>query len=1044
MTSFYTSKPIKATSYNPLLRMKGITGAHLSSAHYHSGTSMDRVYYVVKNASSHVVTEPLMPWEWTEAQGIGTCAATSVWFALRFYYQALAYENDLRLSMLDQAISDLKELQDKVEDLERQLNAHYQGAWEAFKKAHTDYKKQRFDYDQSPVKDLALAKEKSTKTLHLRRTIISMALNEILRNLIVWHHELGDIATKLLFDRSKGELFTKTTEYSKMMQRREVLADAIPQSMASFHNFWKLQEEKYEERQKTASGKEAASSSVLDSWHSIREDVRTMYNDAIRVLKSKSASEMVLAKEAFVAQKFKPIDVKSLDEHSSLAKILGYIINFGDSPALREAISEHIKTHTKNANAAKYLIVLYACLTKNVPLLDYLVVQQKLPLRYTIDTTKRDPKEVSMYLDLETEESIAALAAHEFVQYGQPLDAFPELFRKSKKETHGIVSKFKDAYKGIAPIIDAEDPSQDEIDKAFRALVEKGVLATIAYILPMASKEAVSNVFFATDNVEVLRLLIDLVNDSDLKQKIEINIKKNNGKAVEFLLPFYFLHEKRRIEADTIEKRKPGSDITGKSAEVSLPSQWVYAAFGNNAAEVIKLLVPFVDDDLIKHFILAAVAIGDEKFEMAHVLARYITDNAIFAMIEEAKTNNKKDLAEALFKVYGYKRLGGGMFLEAANAGDLDDLKTWMPFVGADAIGYALLLVAEKGNMDCFESLVPYSMETSIKAALSKLSDENLKHRSVMKAVNNASRLSTYKEAIERAISASNVELVGHMLPFMSTEEVSWLFKTACIEKKSFEITKQLFQFTHNFNIDTCLENAVKEKMEDYVILLLPRATREKLAEISHLQEFEKLGEDARQAIADRIKNFPTEVAIELAFLPQGHHLRGELQTEFEKYNVEPEKAKASLACKDQQVCIDMMKSMDSPALMSPVEEATVRLLWKKKYNALLENLLPFITPYACTRILLTFSEHGSEKAIKVCAGKALKTKVLAAAQSAQDKKNFELAKFLVPFLSALDIIRLLESSSSEKIGADRVKEILSGLPSDLADNALRIAVRGG
>ena len=90
----------------------------------------------------------------------------------------------------------------------------------------------------------------------------------------MWHHELGDIDANLLFERSKDKEFTKTVQYSKMMQRHEVLADAIPQTMASFHSFWKLQEEKYGERQKAVSGEEAALSSVLDSWLSIRADVQ--------------------------------------------------------------------------------------------------------------------------------------------------------------------------------------------------------------------------------------------------------------------------------------------------------------------------------------------------------------------------------------------------------------------------------------------------------------------------------------------------------------------------------------------------------------------------------------------------------------------------------------------------------------------------------------------------------------------------------------------------------------------------------------------------
>ena len=1049
-----TGKPVKATSYNPLLRMKGITGTQLSSAHYHSGT-MDEVYYVVKNASSHVLTEPLMLWEWTEAQGIGTCSATSVWFALRFYYQALGYENDIRLSMLDQAIDDLKELQDMVESLERRLNADYQEAWEAFKKAHKDYKKQRFDYDQSRVKDLALAKDKSEKTLHLRRTIISMVLNEILRNLIVWHHELGDIATDLL-KKGEDKGFIKTVQYSKTIKRREVLEKAIPQTTASFHSFWELQEKKYAERQTAVSGEEAELSSVLDSWHSVREDVRTMYNDAIRVLKSKSASTTGLAKEAVAIQKFKPLDVKYLNEHSSLAKILDYIIKFGDSPALRQAIREHIEKHTKNANAAKYLIVLYACLTKDVPLLDHLAGQQKLPLHYTIDTTKGDPN-VSMYLDLETEESIAALAAYEFVQYGQPLDAFPELFRMSKKKTQDIVSKFKDAYKDIAPIINAQDPSQAEIDEAFKALVEKGVIAAIAYILPSASTKTVSNAFIETNNIKALRLLIDLVQDSKLfEEKIEANI--TNVEIIEFVLPFYLRREKRALEKNLIGERRAGSDITGISAKVSLPDQLFRAAYSSNAAGVMKLLAPFGSKDLMRHLLLAAAkdrksemayalllaAVSDGKPEVARAFVGYATDHLIFTIIEEANTSNQKNLASILSKEYARKNWRGGMFLEAAKQGNLEYLEKLMPPANADVIGYALLLVAEKGKMDCFEKLVPHSTEESISTALSKLPDENLNHPSVMKAATNASRLSVHKKIFDRAIGASNVELMAQILPFMSTQKVDSSLEVACKSEKSFAIVEQLFQFASNYSVDNCLEIAVKKKIESQVKLLLPRAQRERLVKASHTPEFKKLADGTRKAIEDRIKGFPAEFAIELAFLPKdNNNIREFLETELNKYKVELEKDKAGLACKDQQSCIDTIKRMGPSALVFPVEQAIARLLRGKEDSAMLEKLLPFATPYACTGIMF-FSGHESKEATKFCAERALKADVLTAVRSARGEKNFELVKFLSPFLPPLGVVELLELGSfSEQIDANCVKAVLSDLPRNSADDALRIAVRG-
>ena len=1032
-----TSKRVKATSYNPLLRMKGITGEHLALAHYHDGT-IDEIYYVVKHASSHVVTEPLMPWEWTESQGIGSCAATSVWFALRFYYQALAYENDLRLSMLGQAISDLKELQDRVEDLERQLNAHYQEAWEAFKKAHTDYKKQRFDYDQSPVKGVKLAKDNSEKSLHLRRTIISMALNEILRNLIVWHHELGDIDANMLIEESKDKEFIKSVQYSKMMHRREALAKAIPQTMVSFHSFWALQEEKYAERQKSIS-EEAELSSVLDSWHSIREDVRTMYNDAIKAIEIKPAFEPVLTKE-IVAQK--EIDVGSLDEHSSLAKILGYILNFGDSPALRQAISEHTKAHTKNANAAKYLIVLYACLTKNVPLLDHLVVKKELPLRYKVDRTKRNTK-VSMHWDLRTEQSIAALAAHGFAKYGQPLNSFPELFRMSEKETQGIVSKFKDAYKRIAPIINAEKPLQGEIDKTFTAFVKRDRIAAIAYILPKVSTKAVSDAFFETANVRVLRLLVDLVKDSELlREKIEANIRKNKVKIVQLLLPACLRYKKHAIEKDILEKQIRTPDITGKLAKVSLPDRFLDVAYNGNAVKVMQFLASLSNKNATKYLFLRAAK--DRKYEMVHALARYVTGDTVSTAIKEAKTSDQGVLTRALRGVYTCKKRVEDVFLKTVERGNLHNLKKWMPSVSVDTIGDALSKAAEKGKMDCFEKLVPHSTDMSTIAALSKLSEKNLKHPSVLKAVNNASRLLAYKEIIDGAIRASNVELIARMLPFMSSQEVTSSFVNACKSAKSFEVVKQLFQFVQNDDVDTCLNTAVEGKMEEQVKLLLPRLEREKLAELSRSLEFEKLGEDTRQAIENRIKNFPAEVAIQLAFLPKDvNDIRKSLETELEKYNTEGEKDKADLACKDQQSCIDMMKQMDPSAWMFPVEQATAQLLLGKKNNAALEKLLPFATPYACTETMLLFSEQVNEKAAKDCAGKALREGVLQTLKWARDRKNFELMKSLLSFLSPLQIVELLEQRSFRKIGAKHVEEILSGLPSDLADDALRIAVRG-
>lgn len=121
-------------------------------------------------------------------------------------------------------------------------------------------------------------------------------------------------------------------------------------------------------------------------------------------------------------------------------------------------------------------------------------------------------------------------------------------------------------------------------------------------------------------------------------------------------------------------------------------------------------------------------------------------------------------------------------------------------------------------------------------------------------------------------------------------------------------------------------------------------------------------------------------------------------------------------------------------AFAFPVEQAIERLVESKENNDALEMLLPFATPHACTIILQAFSRHGSEKAVAVCARKALATAVLAAAQSARET-NIEVTQSLVPLVSPLGVVRLLEPS-------DHCREILAVLPENLADAALHMAVR--
>jgi hypothetical protein len=273
--------------------------------------------------------------------------------------------------------------------------------------------------------------------------------------------------------------------------------------------------------------------------------------------------------------------------------------------------------------------------------------------------------------------------------------------------------------------------------------------------------------------------------------------------------------------------------------------------------------------------------------------------------------------------------------------------------------------------------------------------------------------------------------------------EISGLFKVACANIGSFyptmslEITKLLLQFADNDSVDNCLKTALSKKMENNISIFLPRAKRERLASISQSTSFTKLRRDTQQKAADRIKNFSTEISIELAFLPKDKDdIRSTLQTELGEYSAE-------LTCKDQQDCIDTMKSMNPAAVVFPVEQAIERLLERAEDNAALEKLLPFATPYACAQIVSLFPEHGSEEATKACATKALRAEVSRSVRSVKDEKDFKLMKLLAPFVSPLEIVRVLELASFSESNAKRAKALLADLPSDLADDALRIAVRG-
>ena len=1027
--------PTKATSYNPLLRMSGLTGTHLSLVKHFDGVQ-DEVYYVAKNLKELVVENKApMPWEWTESQGIGSCTASSIWYAVRFYYQALAYESGLRLSMLGQAMEDLVELQDKVKDLEYQVNADYQKEWEAFKEAHKDdIRTAPFDYaPKSLIRDARDEKERLEKHLHLRRSIISVALNEILQNVVGWHSELGDIRTGLLGSTKELEPLAS----SKMTRRRDILEQAIPQSIASFNSFWALQEEKCLRRQDAESREaERSSSTVLDAWYAVRENVQAMYYDTVKTVGLKPVfleSAAVSKKEETEAVGIELSDGD--DKYTSLDKVLDYIIHVGNSTALRNAIRAYDEKYKLDASTS-YLIVLNACLKKDVPLLNYLIVQNKMPLRYTIDTTKKNDELIESrdFSESTAEDIIAALAAHEFVLHGDPLDVFPELLLKS--EGKGIRDVFAKEYGRTAPAAFAKESSQEEIDKAFVEFARQGMVSPMAYFQRKASSKAIKDAFENSDDPKALRFLIasGLIRSSELfKAKIEKNIA--NSDVVEAVLPGYLGSERYSNEIRALVRHEYGlyDDLTGtsglatfeQSAGVTLPNDWLRSASAKDAVKVMGLLAQYSSRSAIDGLLSEVAKSG--KDEQAHLLVKYATSEAILAASKEANSGGHEKLRKALREVYTLKAKIDNAFLEAAMKGDLDALEKTVLDASQGAVEKGLLAAAQSGHMDCFELLVPYSTGESINKALFVLPGKNWKHPSVSKAIAVAVNFLDFRKLLDRKQAAS-------LLPFIPMDMINSFFEAARKDKE-YAIVEQLFPFVSPSYVDSYFKSLVEEGASEQIRLVLPRVSRGK---VDQTLELEGLGASTREILIERKKAFPMEISVMLAFLPKEKENRRQgLKDELSKYG-------SGLKCTDASACVEEMKKMAFPSSLAFTIEQLVPGLVSGNENEKLKQLLPFATAYACSEIVSGFSAGGSQEAVRFCAKKVHKDDVRGAVFSALFAKETDLAKFLLPYLSPQGMVsRLRGADSQDKIhGCDVAEVLLDSFSKDFFDDALRIASR--
>ena len=216
-------------AFVPTLEFKGITKEQLSKAGYHFG-AIEQVYYEDQPEVRAIEKEHVMPWELTDSQGIGSCTFSSVWYALHFYYQALVFENDLRLSLLEQAISETVEVQASIQKLAHELDADYAKRCQLAGK--------NVPYYSETVKALWNEKEELEGKLRMRRELVAVGLNGILQNLMTLMHELEDIHARTVLERndvSQGGNKLVGMETEKASGRRRLLDGAIPVIMEHFH-----------------------------------------------------------------------------------------------------------------------------------------------------------------------------------------------------------------------------------------------------------------------------------------------------------------------------------------------------------------------------------------------------------------------------------------------------------------------------------------------------------------------------------------------------------------------------------------------------------------------------------------------------------------------------------------------------------------------------------------------------------------------------------------------------------------------------------------
>ena len=1057
---FRSAKP--QNMFVPTMEFKGVTKQQLKGANYHSGP-IKQVYYKDQPAVKAVKKQHIMPWELTDSQGIGSCTVSSIWYTLRFYYQALVFESDIRLSLLGQAISETVELQSRIQRVDDELDADYFKRREAAKDT---------PYHSETVKALWDKKDKLQNNLRMRRELIVVGLNETLMNLILLFHELDDIRTKRIFwenNKSKSKWVAKE-KLRKAAARERLLVEAIPRIMASFHAFWAEQQGQCASNPMDTEAEQESRIVRCMSWSTIEHDTRTLYSDAVKLVEGKDLELVRGQLGTRSVKKNEPLNVHSLPIHESLRLLLDRIIIDGDSEALRGAIDVHLQEHSTHPriNEANYLLVLYAALVRSASLLDYLVNVKELPFEHRFRAIV--PKDHLMLLsDLERERDISVFAALEFKKYGQPLDNFLQLFRLTSKPAKSVIRKFVQVHH-------RNIPSATEYAAALAQFAEGGKLTLLAYTIAMASeqeKQVEREVREKWEKQVFLEWqLMRAGQESQMKQEVQEvqseqskqveEVRRVKGKLLEesddtrvlnILLTDVSHH--RQLEAPLLK-----AIVEGNTAVVGLilpqwirvkrhsqairenlivPRGWISAASRGPFPEVLRQLLPYGGQLDVDKCLPDVASRGHA--DVAILLAGYSSTEVPNAVIKSTEEGHL-DVANALARLYPSKKLADQAFLVSAKHGNSAFLREFIGFLKSTQIDNAITTAAQHEKFETVEVLLGYASPMAIQEIVPQMIGKEAASSAFAKALTYAPASA---DLLTKASMYSDHKAIQALLPFVTLSGVEDALSVAC-ERNDLGAVSLLSSLANTKAADSCFRTLVDREATWPKLLeqLVPRMSREAVFEI-HSSPGKKghLKESTCVAIDKRVEGFPTEISFEHAFrVGSKYHLStpSVAQSEAEKYGVE-----LPALCTEFAECAKVIESLSTSMPTAAVERALTFIggeLSNDERVKVVPLLIPIATPFVCTYLMESPSGVSTlvPEFASACAKKALKSALVKQCESAIFKEDLGTLETLIPHIPPLGIFRILELQMWR--GPQLVDKIIDMLSEDQVGILLNLFVR--